>query len=71
MVSTAAKIYTRNELRAAIIDRFGEDTTFYTCSATGMSPDAMIDFLKARGKFIEAGDGGYAFNENGSCGHHH
>jgi probable metal-binding protein len=69
MISTAGKTYTRTELRAAIVARFGVDATFCTCSVSGMSPDGMIDFLKAHGKFVEAGDE-FTFNVDTQCGHH-
>ncbi len=70
MVSTSNKSYTRDSLRAAITERFGEDATFYTCSQSGMSPDEMIDFMKARGKFQE-GDDTLTFNHANACDHHH
>ena len=49
--------YTRDTLRAAIIDRFGEDTRFFTCSAENMTPDELIVFLEERGKFVDTGSG--------------
>ena len=70
MVSTSGESYTRASLRAAIVERFGKDATFYSCSESDMSPDEMIDFLKARGKFIE-GDDEFAFNHEGACNHNH
>ncbi len=70
MVATSGKSYTRASLRAAIIERFGKDATFYSCSQSGMSPDEMIDFVKARGKFIEADDA-LTFNHANACNHHH
>ncbi len=38
--------YTRESLRAAIVERFGPDTRFYTCSADRMTPDELITFLR-------------------------
>lgn len=57
MMVEAGRGFTRNTLREAIVERFGEGTRFCTCSAEGMSPDELIDFLAQRGKFTEAGDG--------------
>ncbi len=50
MMIAADQAYTRESLRAAIVERFGEDAVFYTCSASGLDVDAMIDFLAGHGK---------------------
>lgn len=39
--------YTRETLRAAIVEGFGEDAHFHTCSAKDMSADELIAFLSA------------------------
>ena len=52
MMMTATAPYTRDSLRAAIERQFGASARFYTCSAAGMTPDQLIDFLAERGKFI-------------------
>ncbi|WP_421233439.1 YecH family metal-binding protein [Aeromonas jandaei] len=49
--------FTRASLRQAMAQRFGADARFHTCSASEMDAEALIDFLAARGKFIEAGEG--------------
>lgn len=49
--------YTEASLREAIINRFGEAQHFYTCSATYMDVDALIQFLKEKGKFMPVNDG--------------
>lgn len=51
------RAWTRPELVEAIVARFGADARFHTCSAQGMSPDELLDFLGARGKFVESEDG--------------
>lgn len=60
--------YTRESLRAAIVARFGADATFYTCSAEHMTPDELITFLQARGKFVAA-DGGFQTDASKVCDH--
>lgn len=45
--------FTRESLKAGIIERFGADTRFHTCSAEGMTAEQLIDFLAAKGKFVE------------------
>ncbi|MEO1295894.1 MAG: YecH family metal-binding protein [Cyanobacteria bacterium J06636_16] len=49
--------YTKDTLRDAIINRFGEATRFYTCSAENMTASELVEFLASRGKFIEMGAG--------------
>jgi probable metal-binding protein len=57
MMIEGGKAYTKETLRPAIIERFGADARFYTCSAENMTPDELIAFLGSRGKFGAAGEG--------------
>lgn len=68
MMTASNELYTRASLKAAIIGKFGADARFHTCSAEGMDADAMIDFLAARGKFLE-NVGGLAINPDKVCKH--
>jgi len=45
--------FTRQSLKAAIEQRFGADARFHTCSAEGMDAEQLIDFLAAKGKFVD------------------
>ena len=56
MMIEAGQPYTKATLRTAIVDRFGQDATFYTCSAKNMTPDELTAIVDARGKFIGADD---------------
>lgn len=47
----------REELIAAIIEKFGADERFYTCSAENLTAAELVSFLEARGKFMSATDG--------------
>lgn len=49
--------YTRSTLRDAMVERFGKEARYYTCSADSMTAEELIDFLEQRGKFVAAGDG--------------
>ena len=49
--------YDESSLEKAIVDRFGEDATFCTCSASGLSARGIVQFLAKRGKFVPAGSG--------------
>ena len=49
--------FSRESLAQAIIERFGADATFRSCSAAGMDVNAVIEFLESRGKFVARDDG--------------
>ena len=68
MMTGAAEPYSRASLKAAIIGKFGADARFHTCSAEGMDADGIIDFLAARGKFMD-NVGGLAINPEKVCQH--
>nr|VFK18589.1 MAG: probable metal-binding protein [Candidatus Kentron sp. LPFa]VFK22304.1 MAG: probable metal-binding protein [Candidatus Kentron sp. LPFa]VFK35519.1 MAG: probable metal-binding protein [Candidatus Kentron sp. LPFa] len=57
MIINSGKPFTRQSLQSAIIERFGADARFFTCSAEGMTASELITFLDARGKFLSLGDG--------------
>jgi probable metal-binding protein len=57
MMLTSGTSYTRASLRGAILQRFGSDARFFTCSCDNMTAESLIDFLAERGKFIPARDG--------------
>jgi probable metal-binding protein len=54
---TLDRSFTRESLRKSILEKFGAEARFFTCSAQNMTMDELIDFLQSRGKFVEAGDG--------------
>lgn len=68
MMVEAKKEYTRESLKADIIDQFGEQTRFYTCSAEGMTPDELITLLDHKGKFLKS-DTGFTTDPNRICDH--
>lgn len=49
--------FSRESLGLAIIERFGADAKFHSCSQSGMGVNAVIDFLESRGKFVARADG--------------
>ena len=57
MMLASGKIYTRSSLLAEIVTTFGADARFFTCSAQNLTPQGIIDFLQAKGKFIPSEDG--------------
>ena len=44
-------------MKEAIVEKFGKDQLFYACSAENMNVDALIEFLKQKGKFMPLNDG--------------
>ena len=49
--------FSRESLARAIIERFGADARFHSCSASGMDAKAVVGFLESRGKFVARGEG--------------
>lgn len=50
------KSYTEASLLNAVIEKFGADSRFYTCSAEDMTATELIEFLKEKGKFMPIGN---------------
>ncbi len=60
--------YTEKSLLEAILDKFGPDERFYTCSADNLTAQGLIDFLKEKGKFMPAEDG-FTVDTSKVCNH--
>ncbi|MEI7733270.1 MAG: YecH family metal-binding protein [Verrucomicrobiota bacterium] len=57
MMLQSGKAYSRATLLADIIAKFGSEARFHTCSAENLTPEGIIDFLQARGKFVPSPEG--------------
>ena len=57
MMLRSGKAYTRESLRADIAAAFGPEARFFTCSAEDLTPEGIIDFLQAKGKFVPCEQG--------------
>jgi probable metal-binding protein len=68
MMMDTGEVYTRKSLKTAIMDKFGVATTYCSCSVNMMAPDAAIDFLESRGKFIPSEEGFFT-DESKKCSH--
>ncbi len=68
MMLESSQGFTNDSLKQAIIERFGENARFHTCSARDMNAEQLIEFLAARGKFVTAG-AGYSTREDKICRH--
>ena len=68
MMIDSGKSYTKESLEQEMIEKFGSDTTFYTCSAQGMSAKELVDFLEKKGKFFGT-DEGFQTSQESICNH--
>lgn len=68
MMIESGESYTKESLEKAIIDKFGEEARFFTCSAENMTAKEIIDFLESRGKFVPS-DKGFSTDANKICDH--
>jgi probable metal-binding protein len=57
MMLQSGKLYTRDSLLKDIVTKFGPDSRFHTCSAENLTPEGIIDFLQAKGKFVPCEEG--------------
>jgi probable metal-binding protein len=57
MMLESGKAYTRSSLLGDIVATFGPEARFYTCSAQNLTPEGIIDFLQAKGKFVPCEEG--------------
>lgn len=68
MMVASGKTYTRETLVRDIIETFGPDARFHTCSAANMTAGQLVDFLDARGKLVPR-DGGFQTSPAAPCRH--
>lgn len=68
MMMASGRAFKREELRAAIEEKYGADARFFTCSADGMTADELIEFLDVRGKFVDT-DGALSTDPDKICNH--
>ena len=66
MMAASAKTYNRSDLLAEIAAKFGDDARFHTCMHSDLTADALLDFLAAKGKFVES-EAGIHMPENNLC----
>ncbi|QSX34869.1 YecH family protein [Shewanella avicenniae] len=59
---------TKGELKAQMLQKFGTEARYHTCSAADMDADALIEFLAARGKFVDA-PAGFTTEAEKICNH--
>lgn len=62
---------TREDLVKAVVERFGTEERFCTCSKSGMTAAELVDFLAEKGKFkpTEAGSDSFTVDFTQVCNH--
>jgi probable metal-binding protein len=68
MMIESGKRYTRASLLTDIVAKFGSDARFHTCSAENLTPEGLIDFLEAKGKFVSC-EGSFQTSPDLMCQH--
>jgi probable metal-binding protein len=68
MMLQSGKLYTRASLLTDIVAKFGPDSRFHTCSAENLTPEGIIDFLEAKGKFVPR-EGSFQTSPDLMCKH--
>lgn len=57
------------ELIDCIIQKFGLEEQFYTCSKDNMTADELVAFLREKGKFKSSSKGGFTVDMSKICHH--
>ena len=57
MMVESKATYSVESLKTAILNKFGAEARFYTCSAENLTADELIALLEERGKFIAQKEG--------------
>lgn len=60
---------TKESLVKAIIEKFGAEERFHTCSAEGMTAEELVDFLAARNKFKPSNEDAFTVDSTRICNH--
>ncbi len=68
MVADSAEPKTLEQLTAMATERFGADVRFHTCKAEDLTISALLEFLLARDKLSQVGEG-YQVNAARVCNH--
>lgn len=67
IIYNSDKNFTIEELKQEVINNFGEDISFTSCSENEFEINEMVDFMLHRGKIQLQGDKIYPFGE--ACNH--
>lgn len=59
----------KEALIQAIIERFGAEERFHTCSVEGLDATEIVEFLEQRGKFMPASSTAFTVDTSKVCNH--
>ena len=68
MMVRTGKTYSNESLSSEIVEVFGEDVTFRTCSGHGLDPYDIVRHLWMKGKFTGDPEA-FLFLASSRCGH--
>ncbi len=68
MMISSQQAYTKQSLCAAILQKYGEHVRFHTCSKDNMTAQELVEFLAAKGKFIDT-ESGFTTAADKMCNH--
>jgi probable metal-binding protein len=68
MMLESGGTYTEEQLEKAVIEKFGGEARFHTCSASNLDAKGIVAFLKGRDKFV-GGEEGFTTAPDKICGH--
>lgn len=57
----------KEALIQAIIEKFGNEARFYTCSTENMTAEDLVRFLEEHGKFMQTRGGCFTADESKMC----
>ncbi len=60
---------TKESLVKAIVDKFGTEERFHTCSVEGMTAEELVDFLEEKGKFMPSNSDEFTVDASKICSH--
>ncbi len=60
----------KDQLLKDIKTKFGDEERFYTCSASNMTAEELVDFLEKRGKFMPCNEKDFTVNAERICNNH-
>jgi probable metal-binding protein len=69
LLAGQSRALTASEIKSLILEKFGLDADFGSCSMDGMDADQVIQFLLDRQKLSEVEPGKFVLEGNHSCGH--
>ena len=69
MVLASDRSWPRAELLQAMVNEFGADSEFHTCSVDSLSAEQLLDLFLNKGKLVETAEG-LSVDTSKMCSHH-